>query len=82
MKNLKKVLALVLAFACAFTMFAGAAFTDQADIKVDSEVVDTLVSLGIVRDKEQRGDLYLILSVLVLFAAGSIILYYIGWNNV
>ena len=32
MKNLKKVLALVLAFACAFTMFAGAAFTDQADI--------------------------------------------------
>lgn len=37
-----------------------------------------LVSLGIVRDKEQRGDLYLILSILVLFAAGSIILYYIG----
>lgn len=36
-----------------------------------------LVSLGIVRDKEQRGDLYLILSILVLFAAGSIILYYI-----
>ena len=45
----KKVLALVLAFACAFTMFAGAAFTDSADIKVDTEVVDTLVSLGIVR---------------------------------
>ena len=48
MKNLKKILALVLAFACAFTMFAGAAFTDQADIKVDSEVVDTLVSLGVI----------------------------------
>ena len=48
MKNLKKVLALVLAFACAFTMFAGAAFTDQADIKVDADVVDTLVSLGII----------------------------------
>ena len=47
-KNLKKVLALVLAFACAFTMFAGAAFTDSADIKVDTEVVDTLVSLGVV----------------------------------
>ena len=46
--NLKKILALVLAFACAFTMFAGAAFTDQADIKVDSEVVDTLVSLGVI----------------------------------
>jgi len=50
--NLKKILALVLAFACAFTMFAGAAFTDQADIKVDSEVVDTLVSLGIVEGFE------------------------------
>ena len=50
--NLKKVLALVLAFACAFTMFAGAAFTDQADIKVDSEVVDTLVSLGVVEGFE------------------------------
>ena len=48
MKNLKKVLALVLAFACAFTMFAGAAFTDSADIKVDAEVVDTLVALGVV----------------------------------
>ena len=48
MKNLKKVLALVLAFACAFTMFAGAAFTDSADIKVKSEVVDTLTALGVV----------------------------------
>ena len=47
-ENLKKVLALVLAFACAFTMFAGAAFTDSADIKVKSEVVNTLVSLGVV----------------------------------
>ena len=46
--NLKKILALVLAFACAFTMFAGAAFTDSADIKVDTEVVDTLVALGVV----------------------------------
>ena len=52
MKNLKKVLALVLAFACAFTMFAGAAFTDEADIKVDDEVVNTLVSLGVVQGFE------------------------------
>ena len=52
MKNLKKILALVLAFACAFTMFAGAAFTDQADIKVDADVVDTLVSLGIIEGFE------------------------------
>ena len=51
-ENLKKVLALVLAFACAFTMFAGAAFTDQADIKVDADVVDTLVSLGIIEGFE------------------------------
>ena len=29
-------------------MFAGAAFTDSADLKVDTEVVDTLVSLGVV----------------------------------
>ena len=50
--NLKKVLALVLAFACAFTMFAGAAFTDQADIKVDADVVDTLVSLGVIEGFE------------------------------
>ena len=42
----------MLAFACAFTMFAGAAFTDQADIKVDSEVVDTLVSLGVIKGFE------------------------------
>ena len=52
MCHLKKVLALVLAFACAFTMFAGATLTDQADIKVDSDVVDTLVSLGIVEGFE------------------------------
>ena len=38
----------MLAFACAFTMFAGAAFTDSADIKVKSEVVDTLTALGVV----------------------------------
>ena len=33
-------------------MFAGAAFTDQADIKVDTEVVDTLVSLGVIEGFE------------------------------
>ncbi|WP_243114421.1 S-layer homology domain-containing protein [Agathobaculum sp. Marseille-P7918] len=46
--NQKKVLALVLAFACAFTMFAGAAFTDEADFAVDTDVVDTLVALGVI----------------------------------
>ena len=43
----KKVLALVLAFACAFTMFAGAAFTDQADIS-QTEAVDMLTALGVI----------------------------------
>ena len=48
MKNLKKILALVLAFACAFTMFAGAAsYSDQADIKA-STAVDMLSSLGVI----------------------------------
>ena len=42
----------MLAFACAFTMFAGAAFTDQADNKVDADVVDTLVSLGVIEGFE------------------------------
>ena len=43
----KKVLALVLAFACAFTMFAGAAFTDAADIK-NADAVDMLTALGVI----------------------------------
>ena len=30
-------------------MFAGAAFTDSADVKVKSEVVDTLVELGVIQ---------------------------------
>ena len=33
-------------------MFAGAAFTDAADIKVDADVVDTLVALGVVEGFE------------------------------
>ena len=45
--NLKKILALVLAFACAFTMFAGAAFTDSADIKA-TEAVNMLSALGVI----------------------------------
>ncbi|MCQ5129407.1 S-layer homology domain-containing protein [Butyricicoccus faecihominis] len=49
MKNLKKILALVLAFACAFTMFAGAAsFSDSADIK-NTEAVDMLNALGVIK---------------------------------
>ena len=39
-----------------------------------------LVSLGIISYKERRGDIYLILSVLLLFIAGSVIFYYIAWQ--
>ena len=47
--HFKKVLALVLAFACAFTMFAGAAsYSDQADIKATT-AVDMLSSLGVIQ---------------------------------
>lgn len=41
-----------------------------------------LVSLGIISYKERRGDIYLILSVLLLFVSGSVIIYYIGWQNI
>lgn len=40
-----------------------------------------LISLGIMSDKEKRGDIYLILSVLLLFCAGAVIIYYIGWHT-
>ena len=49
----KKVLALVLAFACAFTMFAGAAFTDSADINADNaDAVELLTALNIIEGYE------------------------------
>lgn len=40
-----------------------------------------LVSLGVLKYKKRRGDLYLIFSILALFMAGAVILYYIGWQN-
>lgn len=39
-----------------------------------------LVSLGIISYKERRGDIELILSVLLVFMAGSVVAYYIGWQ--
>lgn len=39
-----------------------------------------LISLGIISYKERRGDIYLILSVLLLFIAGAVVFYYIGWQ--
>ena len=48
----KKVLALVLAFACAFTMFAGAAsFTDESDIQA-MDAVNMLTALGVIEGYE------------------------------
>lgn len=47
MKNLKKVLALVMAFTIAFTVMAGAAFTDQSDI-VTTDAVNLLTTLGVI----------------------------------
>jgi succinate dehydrogenase hydrophobic anchor subunit len=38
-----------------------------------------LVSLGVPRHKERRVDLYLIISVVLLFCAGAVIFYYVGW---
>ena len=49
--HLKKVLALVMAFAMAFTMMAGAAFTDSADIEA-TDAVDTLSALGVINGYE------------------------------
>lgn len=52
MKKLKRIAALPLAAACAATVFAGAAFTDQSDIKVDSRVIDTLVEKNVIKGYE------------------------------
>lgn len=53
MKNLKKVLALALVFAMTLTLFAGAAFTDQASIGVDYvDDVNMLVELGVLKGYE------------------------------
>lgn len=40
-----------------------------------------LVSLGVLQYKERKGDIYLILSVMLLFISGAIIFYYIGWQS-
>ena len=52
MKKLKRIAALTLAAACAATVCAGAAFTDQSDIKVDSRVIDTLVEKNVIKGYE------------------------------
>ena len=52
MKKLKRIAALTLAAACAATVCAGAAFTDQNAIKVDSKVLDTLTEKNVIKGYE------------------------------
>ncbi|MBE6915346.1 MAG: S-layer homology domain-containing protein [Ruminococcaceae bacterium] len=55
MKNLKKVLALALVFAMTLTLFAGAAFSDQATIGADyADDVNMLVELGVLNGYEDN----------------------------
>ena len=39
-----------------------------------------LISLGILKYKERRVDIFLILSIVLLFCAGAVTFYYIGWQ--
>ena len=48
----KRLIALSMAAACAATAFAGAAFTDQSSIKVDSKVLDTLTEKNVIKGYE------------------------------
>ena len=53
MKNLKKVLAMVLAFACTFTMFAGAKVFEAVPAGSDySEAITMLSDLGSIQGKD------------------------------
>ena len=53
MKNLKKVLAMVLAFACTFSMFAGAKVFEDVKAGSDySEAITMLSDLGIIQGKD------------------------------
>lgn len=52
MKLRKRLIALSMAAACAATAFAGAAFTDQSDIKVDDYVLTRMQQLNIIKGYE------------------------------
>ncbi len=52
MKLRKRLIALSMAAACAATSFAGAAFTDQSDIKVDDYVLTRMQELNIIKGYE------------------------------
>ena len=53
MKNLKKVLAMVLAFACTFSMFAGAKVFEDVPAGSDySEAITMLSDLGVIQGKD------------------------------
>jgi succinate dehydrogenase/fumarate reductase cytochrome b subunit len=40
-----------------------------------------LISLGVIKNKERRVDIFLVLSILLLFMAGSTVIYFIGWTQ-
>ena len=50
--KVKRIAALTLAATCAATVFAGAAFTDQSSIKVNSKVIDTLTEKNVIKGFE------------------------------
>ena len=52
MKLRKRLIALTMAAACAATAFAGATYTDQSSIKVDSKVIDTLTEKNVIKGFE------------------------------
>jgi succinate dehydrogenase hydrophobic anchor subunit len=40
-----------------------------------------LVSLGIIGGKERRVDVFVVLSLILLFCAGAVVVYYAGWQT-
>ena len=52
MKLRKRLIALTMAAACAATAFAGAAYTDQSSIKVESKVLDRLTEQNVIKGYE------------------------------
>ena len=52
MKLRKRLIALSMAAACAATAFAGAAYTDQSSIKVESKVLDRLTERNVIKGYE------------------------------
>jgi succinate dehydrogenase/fumarate reductase cytochrome b subunit len=48
-------------------------------VHVFANIRPLFISLGIINNRERKADLFLVLSILVLFMAGSTVIYFIGW---